>query len=167
MFCRNCGKELTGAPEICINCGAKPMAGTDFCPACGAPTAPLTEICAKCGARLARPTTESTWKTRSAGILAIVAGAVCVVQWAFIAVLEIRALGWFPVSGRLRGIVVTAFAIAIITAIVAIVGGISALKRKRWSLALAGSIFRAHQSSVYYYPWRTGYYICKLGQTRI
>jgi len=23
MFCRNCGKELTGTPEICPNCGTK------------------------------------------------------------------------------------------------------------------------------------------------
>jgi len=40
MFCRNCGKELEGAPEICMNCGAKPMAGTSFCHGCGAPTTP-------------------------------------------------------------------------------------------------------------------------------
>lgn len=54
MFCRNCGKELTGAPEICLNCGAKPMAGTSFCYACGAATTPLTEICMKCGARMGK-----------------------------------------------------------------------------------------------------------------
>ncbi|MCJ7575652.1 MAG: TM2 domain-containing protein [Dehalococcoidia bacterium] len=54
MFCRNCGKELTGSPEICINCGAKPMAGTSFCHGCGAPTTPLAEICIKCGARVAK-----------------------------------------------------------------------------------------------------------------
>ena len=50
MFCRNCGKELSGSPEICMNCGAKPMRGTGFCPGCGASTTPLTEICVKCGA---------------------------------------------------------------------------------------------------------------------
>jgi len=53
MFCRNCGKELTGTPEICLGCGAKPLAGNSFCPACGAETNPLAEICIKCGARLA------------------------------------------------------------------------------------------------------------------
>ena len=52
MFCRNCGKELTGSPEICLNCGAKPMSATSFCPDCGAPTTPLTEICVKCGTRV-------------------------------------------------------------------------------------------------------------------
>jgi TM2 domain-containing membrane protein YozV len=54
MFCRNCGKELTGTPEFCMNCGARPMAGTSFCPGCGAPTTPLSEICVKCGTRLAK-----------------------------------------------------------------------------------------------------------------
>jgi len=54
MFCRNCGKELTGSPEICINCGAKPMGGTGFCHSCGAPTTPLTEICVKCGTKVAK-----------------------------------------------------------------------------------------------------------------
>ena len=54
MFCRNCGKELTGTPEICLGCGAKPLAGTSFCNACGAQTNSLAEICVKCGARLGK-----------------------------------------------------------------------------------------------------------------
>ena len=52
MFCRNCGKELTGIPEICMGCGARPLAGNSFCGACGAETNPLAEICIKCGVRL-------------------------------------------------------------------------------------------------------------------
>jgi len=52
MFCRNCGKELLGSPEICPNCGAEPMGGTSFCPNCGALTTELTVICPKCGVRL-------------------------------------------------------------------------------------------------------------------
>ena len=54
MFCRNCGKELIGTPEICLGCGAKPLAGNSFCQACGVATNPLAEICIKCGARLAK-----------------------------------------------------------------------------------------------------------------
>lgn len=54
MFCRNCGKELTGTPEICLGCGAKPLAGNSFCHACGAETNPLAEICIKCGVRLGK-----------------------------------------------------------------------------------------------------------------
>jgi hypothetical protein len=54
MFCRNCGKELTGTPEICLGCGARPLVGTSFCNACGAETNPMAEICLKCGARLGK-----------------------------------------------------------------------------------------------------------------
>ena len=54
MFCRNCGKELTGTPEICLGCGARPLVGTSFCSACGAETNPLAEICIKCGVRLVK-----------------------------------------------------------------------------------------------------------------
>ena len=52
MFCRNCGKELIGSPEICPGCGARPMRGNSFCSNCGAATTELTEMCVKCGARL-------------------------------------------------------------------------------------------------------------------
>jgi TM2 domain-containing membrane protein YozV len=52
MFCRNCGKELTGTPEICLGCGARPLIGSSFCHACGAKTNPLAVICIKCGASL-------------------------------------------------------------------------------------------------------------------
>ncbi len=51
-FCRNCGTELIGTPEICMNCGARPLVGSSFCHACGAETNPLAEICIKCGVRL-------------------------------------------------------------------------------------------------------------------
>jgi len=54
MFCRNCGKELTGTPEICLGCGARPLVGSSFCHACGAKTNPLAEICVKCGVRLGK-----------------------------------------------------------------------------------------------------------------
>ncbi len=54
MYCRNCGKELTGEPEICLGCGAKPLRGSDFCQSCGANTSTLAEVCVKCGARLSR-----------------------------------------------------------------------------------------------------------------
>jgi TM2 domain-containing membrane protein YozV/ribosomal protein L40E len=54
MFCRNCGNELIGTPEICMGCGARPASGNSFCMACGAATNPMAEICIKCGTRLAR-----------------------------------------------------------------------------------------------------------------
>ena len=55
MFCRNCGKQLTGTPEFCPNCGARPLAGNTYCQNCGTPVTPLTEVCMKCGARIAKP----------------------------------------------------------------------------------------------------------------
>ena len=58
MFCRNCGKELIGTPEICLNCGAKPLGGNAFCHACGSQTNPQAEICMKCGARLTKTIAE-------------------------------------------------------------------------------------------------------------
>ena len=83
-----------------------------------------------------------TWKTKAAGVLAIVSGVLAVSQWVTVAVLEVLALGWLPM-GTLAGlgaVVAAAFTIAIATGIVAIVGGVFALKRRRWRLALAGSI---------------------------
>lgn len=59
MFCRNCGKELIGTPEICMGCGARPTAGNSFCTACGAATNPLAEICIKCGARVSGTTSTA------------------------------------------------------------------------------------------------------------
>jgi hypothetical protein len=52
MFCRNCGKELSGTPEYCLSCGARPLTAHSFCQNCGAATTPATEICVKCGARV-------------------------------------------------------------------------------------------------------------------
>ena len=132
MFCRNCGRELTGTPEVCINCGAKPMAGTSFCPGCGAPTMPLTEVCTKCGSQVAKTTKEKTWKPTVAGILCIIAGAIGVISGIALAVFFASSgAGWF---GAVTGAPLT------ILGIVAIVGGIYALRRRRWGLALAGSI---------------------------
>jgi len=65
MFCRNCGKELIGTPEICLGCGAKPLVGSSFCHACGAKTSPLAEFCTKCGAKLGVKTLDSNVSEKS------------------------------------------------------------------------------------------------------
>ena len=143
MFCRNCGKELTGSPEICPNCGAKPMSGTSFCPNCGAPTTKLTEICPKCGARVAGKVVAKAggdWMPLTAGILDLVAGVPALI----IGILVAAGLG---ALGRLSGIAGVGVIMAaigvplIIFAIIAIVGGVFALRKRIWGLALAGSIF--------------------------
>jgi hypothetical protein len=118
------------------------MAGTSFCPECGVPTTPPAETCTSCGVHLGKAVQVKTWKTKAAGVLAIVSGLLAVSQWVTVAVLEVMALGWLPM-GTLAGlgaVVAAAFTIAIATGIVAIVGGVFALKRRRWRMALAGSI---------------------------
>jgi TM2 domain-containing membrane protein YozV len=65
MFCRNCGKELIGTPEICINCGAKPLVGSSFCHNCGAKTSPTAEFCTKCGAKLGVKTLDTNISEKS------------------------------------------------------------------------------------------------------
>jgi RNA polymerase subunit RPABC4/transcription elongation factor Spt4 len=143
MFCRNCGKELTGNPENCPECGAKPMSGTSFCPNCGAPTTPLTEICPKCGARVAGKV-GGAWQPLTAGILDLVAGVPALIIGILIAA-GLGVLGRFlgGLSG-IAGLGILTGAISvplIIFAIVAIVGGVFALRKRVWGLALAGSIF--------------------------
>jgi len=146
MFCRNCGKELTGSPEICPNCGAKPMKGTSFCPNCGAPTTELTEICPKCGARVAGKVVAKaggTWMPLTAGILDLVAGIpALIIGIALAAGLGalgglIGGLGGIPGVGVIMGAIVVPL---IIFAIIAIVGGVFAIRRRTWWLALVGSI---------------------------
>ncbi|GAI29717.1 unnamed protein product [marine sediment metagenome] len=70
MFCRNCGKELIGTPEICLGCGAKPLSGVGFCQTCGVATNPQAEICMKCGARLAKAVDVSQKSRLAATLLA-------------------------------------------------------------------------------------------------
>jgi len=59
-YCRNCGKELQGKPEICMNCGARPSTGNAYCPACGVATMAQAVICVKCGTGLVSSTAAST-----------------------------------------------------------------------------------------------------------
>jgi hypothetical protein len=78
---------------------------------------------------------EKTWKPTVAGILAIIAGALQVIFGTVFAIgvgfgAGIIGMGWLSAI----------FAPLIIFGIVAIVGGIYALLRKIWGLALAGSI---------------------------
>jgi hypothetical protein len=77
---------------------------------------------------------EKTWKPTTAGILAIIAGALQVIFGIVIA--AFGGIGWFFGMGWMSAI----GAPLILFGIVAIVGGIYALRREVWGLALAGSI---------------------------
>jgi len=121
-----------------MNCGAKPMAGISFCPGCGAPTTPITEMCINCGARVAKAIDGKTWKPTAAGILCIIAGTISVIFCIVVVVFG-------SIIGAFFGFEVvwgwSTFAIPlIILGIIAIVGGIYAVRRKIWGLALVGSI---------------------------
>jgi hypothetical protein len=131
------------------------MNGTSFCPNCGAPTTELTEICPKCGARVAGKVAEKaggTWMPLTAGILDLVAG----VPALLIGIVVIAGIAGFGVLGWLSwlsdvagvagvagvGVIMGAIGVSlIIFALVAIVGGVFALRKRIWGLALAGSIF--------------------------
>jgi hypothetical protein len=91
--------------------------------------------------RLGKATKRKTWKTRAAGILAIVAGAAGLTQWVTIAAVEIPYWGWVPMGGGVIGAVATTvIALEIAAGSIAVIGGAFALRRKRWRLALAGGI---------------------------
>jgi hypothetical protein len=137
MFCRNCGKELTGAPEFCMNCGAKPMAGTNFCPGCGAPTTPMTEICPKCGTRVAGKAAAApggAWMPLTAGILDLVIGVPSLIIGIICAIVAGFLTFFIAGLGALIG------APMIILSLVTIVGGVFAIRKRAWGFALAATI---------------------------
>ena len=79
---------------------------------------------------------ETTWKPIAAGILIILVGAVQVI----LGTLGAAGVGFI---GGIFGIgwLSAIFAPLIVFGIVAMIGGICALMRRVWGLALAGSIF--------------------------
>jgi uncharacterized membrane protein len=80
---------------------------------------------------------EGAWKPTVAGILCIIAGAIVVIPAMVVALfLAYIGTGW---SSFIGAPVISAP--LIIAGIVVIVGGIYALRRRIWGLALAGSIF--------------------------
>ena len=78
---------------------------------------------------------ERTWKPTTAGILSIVAGAIGLIAGIVVAGLgeTVGALTGFWGLGAIG-------APLIVIGIVAIVGGVFALRRRIWGLALAGAI---------------------------
>jgi len=86
---------------------------------------------------------EKTWKPTTAGILSIIAGVLGAVGGIVVAVMGGTMSELWLGSKAIPNITMIFGAIAIpliIIGIVAIVGGIYALKRRIWGLALAGSI---------------------------
>jgi len=85
---------------------------------------------------------EKTWKPTTAGLLSIIGGGLGVILGIVLIVVgtvagQVLAGLGVPFVGKL---VVGTLAVGLILGIVAIVGGIYALRRQKWGLALAGSI---------------------------
>jgi len=87
---------------------------------------------------------EKTWKPTTAGILSIIAGALVMLGGIIVAVAggAITGLGAIPmmVLPLVPKIFMLIAVPLIILGAVAVAGGVYALKRKKWGMALAGSI---------------------------
>lgn len=85
---------------------------------------------------------EKTWKPTVAGVLCILAGAADVGLGILVLVAGgiIREAFAFTEIARLADLVIAISPVWFVLGIVAIIGGIYALRRKVWGLALAGSI---------------------------
>ena len=112
------------------------MAGTSFCPGCGAPTTPLTEICVKCGAKVTgkAAATGGAWMPVTAGVLDLIVGVAGLIAGVTVAVFGGLATFFIGGLGALIG------APMIILSIVAIVGGVFAIRKRAWGFALAAAI---------------------------
>jgi hypothetical protein len=86
---------------------------------------------------------ERTWKPIVAGILCVIEGAIVVV---ILGILVALLIGPATTSDEPILLVILIFFVipSNMFGILAIVGGICALRRRRWALALAGCICRAH-----------------------
>lgn len=65
MFCRNCGKENAGSPDICSWCRARSTSGGYYCQSCGAETNTPSDMCTQCGAHLVTTSTATSFSTKS------------------------------------------------------------------------------------------------------
>ena len=94
---------------------------------------------------------EKTWKPTVAGILNIIAGALRLIYFFFmiVAVVAVGSSpfmwdsvpGMYPMTvGTVQTILVLIAVYSFVTGVLPLVGGIFALRRKKWGLALAGAI---------------------------
>ncbi len=85
------------------------------------------------------PAKPKTMKTMIAGILLIIAGINAIAFWGTVFTNPL-VLGFAAVIPGLAAVVLVCGAIAIILSILTLLGGVMALTRKMWGLALLGSI---------------------------
>ena len=118
-----------------------------FCSKCGRETTENAVFCAGCGASLAggQPSRKKTQLSLAAGIIDIAAGGLSVVTLLFAVVFLFIMAG----SEEEMPLFIVLIPLAmLIPGVIAIVGGIFALRRRSWVMALIGSIALILTSSV-------------------
>jgi hypothetical protein len=83
---------------------------------------------------------EKLWKARVAGILDIIAGVIAIIGYVVLVNFGSFSIFFKEIPGYVREIVFGVSELLAISGLIAIVGGIFALNRRAWSMALAGSI---------------------------
>jgi len=114
-----------------------------FCSKCGKEAPENAVFCAGCGASLTggQLAKKTKWST-AAGIVDIVLGGFSAVSIILVLMVAIIMVGGFPIY-----IVLGILAFAVM-GLLAVVGGIFALRRKHWGIALAGAIVLVPASSL-------------------
>ena len=115
MFCLKCGKETAGNPTYCPGCGARLSEG---------------------------PAAKKTGFSTVAGVLDIIDGSLKLLGGVGLTIVIIGIMVGDEEGDALAILLAITIPLAVL-GILAIAGGISALQRKSWGLALAGAIAAA------------------------
>ena len=107
------------------------------CPKCGKETTGNTIFCPSCGARLTEEQpAKKTWLSTTAGVLDIIDGCISL----FVVVGLIVAIVFVADEPDTLAILVPIAVVFAVKTILTIVGGICALQRRNWGMALVGAI---------------------------
>lgn len=140
MRCPNCQMEVDPARPSCSYCGTPVYGAQPAYPYPQAPPAyypPPGYVAPAPGYGYYPAPRQPSSTPLAAGILILIGGVLALIDGAYMAAIG-AAASFLPGVGD---IIMMCAAIMIIFAILAIVGGICALQRKVWGLALVGAIF--------------------------
>ena len=117
-----------------------------FCSKCGRETTENAAFCAGCGASLTggQSAKKKTQLSLAAGIVMIAAGGFSLVSLLFVGIVMVVMAG----GGDIPLFVALIPLAMVIPGVLAVVGGIFALRRRSWVMALIGSIALVVTSSV-------------------
>jgi hypothetical protein len=109
-----------------------------LCTKCGKDNPPEAEFCNFCGSLMANVIRPKTWKPKAGGIINIVIGSFYLLLFGLPIVITAIQGGdnWREFGSLMAGI----FIILGPVSVMAIIGGIFALKRRKWVLAMIGSV---------------------------